>query len=156
MFYRRKFVAFSHPNSFLRESGKLYVLYMVAGVAAIPAGILYAILAVKGYGGWWSALAAIALGFWMAKEAWSYVERKLFAPAFSSSASGASATWSLGQVPAVAVVAIVLSLSPVAPFTRPIPITPQQPTGAGTVVTISADQPEQFTEQSVLTYEHGA
>ena len=85
-------MAFSHPNSFLRESYKLYVLYMVAGVAAIPAGVLYALLAVKGYGSWWTALLAIVLGFWLAKEAWRYVERRFFTPAFSPTTSGAVTT----------------------------------------------------------------
>jgi hypothetical protein len=90
MFYRGKFVALSHPNSFLRESGKLYLLYMLAGVSAIPAGALYAILAVKGYDGWLSALLAIALGFLMAISTWKYVERKFFTLEYNPAASANS------------------------------------------------------------------
>jgi hypothetical protein len=78
---------FSRLSSFLRESGKLYVLYLTAGIAAIPAGIIYAVLAVNGYDRWWTALPAIVLGFWMAKRMWKYVERKLIMLDYNSMAS---------------------------------------------------------------------
>ncbi len=139
-------MTFSHPKSFLRESGKLYVLYMVAGVAAIPAGALYAILAVKGYNGWWTALPAIVFGFWMAKEAWSFVERKLFTADFA--ASGQRATWFPAK-PTLAVADLTISRATVPPA-RPIPCKPQHQTGVGSVVT--SGQSEQFTQQPpVLT-----
>lgn len=67
-----------HLNSFLRESRKMYFLYLAAGVAAIPAGLIYALLAASGYERWWTAVSAIALGFWMARKTWKHIERKLF------------------------------------------------------------------------------
>jgi hypothetical protein len=150
MSYRRKFVSSSHPNSFLRESGKLYVLYMVGGVAAVPAGALYALLASKGFGQWWTALAAIVLGFWMAKEARDYVELKFFTRGFT--ASGASITWALTPAAATAVAALMLSLPPAARVVR-TPTNPLLPTGADTVATISVEEAGFCTEQRVLTIE---
>lgn len=139
----------SHLNSFLRDSGRLYTIYLAVGLAAIPGGVVYAVLAVKGYGGWWSALLAIVFAFWMAKEAWRYVERAFFTLEFT--ASGVVVTW---QVPATTVLVVLLWLPPMASLPRPVPITPRHPTEAGTVVTTG--QPEQLTEQPIMTCEHGA
>jgi hypothetical protein len=121
MFFRSKFVTkfrpSSHPSSFLREVGKLYILYMVAGVAAMPAGVLYAILRLKGYDGWLAAAGAIMLGLLIAKVAWSCVEWAVFTRYFV--ASGASTTWSLVPTTAIAVTSLMLSLPPTAlPLTR--------------------------------------
>jgi len=68
----------SRLSSFLRESGKLYVLYLAAGIAAIPAGVIYAFLVVTGYNRWWTVVPAIVLGFWMGRKAWKYVHGRLF------------------------------------------------------------------------------
>jgi len=62
----------------LREFRKLYVLYISAGIAAIPAGFIYALLAAKGYERPWTAISTIVLGFLMARQTWKYIERKFF------------------------------------------------------------------------------
>ncbi|PYU27283.1 MAG: hypothetical protein DMG32_07795 [Acidobacteria bacterium] len=64
----------------MRESGKLYILYLSAGVAAIPAGLIYALFAVNGYDRWWTAVPCIGLGFWMARETWKYLSLRLQKP----------------------------------------------------------------------------
>ena len=110
--------------------------YMVAGLAAIPAGALYAILSVEGYDRWWTALPAIVLGFSMAVKAWKYVDKKFFTLNFSPTASGASISWSLA--PAAVAVVIILSQAPTPCLRRSNPTQVHQRMGAGIVVTIFA------------------
>ena len=88
----------SRIGSFLREFGKLYILYMSAGAAAIPAGALYALLAAKGYDHWWTAVPAIILGLWMAKVAWKFVDRRFFTPSHNSTASAYTNIGAFGEV----------------------------------------------------------
>lgn len=145
MFYRRRFVTSSRLNLFLRESGKLYTLYMVAGAAAIPAGALYAILSVAGYGNWWSAILAIVVGLWMAEEAWRFVERTLFIRDFTL--SGASATWPLCPVSGAVAVGRMPLLSRSAPTATPLTRAVQL-AGTSTIVTTPVSQ---NAEHPVLT-----
>lgn len=63
---------------FWLERFRLYILYMSVGIVAIPAGIAYGILAVNGYDRWWTAILSIALGLWLGKMTWKYVDAKLF------------------------------------------------------------------------------
>jgi hypothetical protein len=100
-------VTYSVPNSFLREWGKGYALYVAAGLAAIPAGAAYAVLAVSGYKTWWTASLAVAIGFWCARLVWDYVEHRFFAQQLTP-----TLTWSFTIVPATAVAAIMLSCPP--------------------------------------------
>lgn len=55
---------------------KLYVRYMGVGVAAIPGGIVYGILAVNGYDRWWTVLPSIALGLALGRMIWKYLDSK--------------------------------------------------------------------------------
>ena len=165
MLSRRKFVKSLPLNSFLRESGRLYLLYMTAGIAAIPAVAIYAVLAAEGYRRWWTAVPAIALAFLMAVKAWQYVDRKLFTKESSVTASGM--TWSFNEVslgvpvplPATAVVAMIFSLTPATSPARPILRITQQPVPPGIVLTIPEGEIEpcsERTEKPELTYEYEA
>jgi membrane protein implicated in regulation of membrane protease activity len=51
-------------------------MYMVAGAAAIPAGILYAMLAVNGWERWWADLVILTGAVLMAHLAWRRIERR--------------------------------------------------------------------------------
>ena len=53
---------------------------MAVGVAAIPAGALYAFLAARGYESRWTILLAIIFGCVCARWAWKFVDRKFTAP----------------------------------------------------------------------------
>jgi len=64
--------------SLLSDFKSLYILYVSAGLAAIPAGLLYAIAALNGYDRWWVALFCIAIGLGSALKIWRIVEIKLF------------------------------------------------------------------------------
>jgi hypothetical protein len=55
-------VVSSEIMPFLREVRTLYILYMSVGIAAVPAGVLYGVLALKGFDRWWTALACVAIG----------------------------------------------------------------------------------------------
>lgn len=74
-------------GSFSRDAGKLYLLYLAAGLAAVPAGVAYALLAVNGYDRWWTALPAIALGLWTATRVWKFLEGKLYVKSPATAAS---------------------------------------------------------------------
>src|SRR5207245_11397627 len=80
IYYRSSCAMSSRLDSFLRESGKLYILYLSAGVAAIPAGLIYALFAVNGYDRWWSAVLCIGLGFLLAGGTWKYLSLRLQKP----------------------------------------------------------------------------
>lgn len=66
-------------RSFSRDTARLYCLYMVAGAASIPAGILYGYLAIHGMERWWTGLLAIGLGLASAAIAWRVSEQRLLA-----------------------------------------------------------------------------
>jgi membrane protease YdiL (CAAX protease family) len=74
-------------TSFWRDSRNLYVLYMVAGVAAIPAGLIYAILGAEGLDQWWSTVPLLALGVVSSLLAWSFFEKRWFPRQLSRSIS---------------------------------------------------------------------
>jgi hypothetical protein len=57
---------------------RFYILYMSVGVAAIPAGVLYGVLALKGYDRWWTALACVVIGLCCAIETSRVVRERLF------------------------------------------------------------------------------
>jgi hypothetical protein len=63
-------------TSFWRNYIKLYLQYMAVGVAAIPAGVLYAFLSSRGYETWLTALLAVAIGCVCARQAWQFVGRR--------------------------------------------------------------------------------
>ncbi len=67
----------SRVNSSLRDAGKLYLLYMAAGIAAIPAGIAYSLVHVAGMERWWTISPLLIVGFSSAIFAWRYCERSL-------------------------------------------------------------------------------
>lgn len=67
-------------TSFWRNYVKLYLQYMAVGVAAIPAGALYAFLASRGYESRWTALLAIIIGCLCSRLAWKFVDRQFAAP----------------------------------------------------------------------------
>ena len=64
--------------SFWRDLRNLYVLYMVSAVAAVPAGLIYAILAMKHLDRWWTTVPLLALGLASALLAWSHCHRNWF------------------------------------------------------------------------------
>jgi hypothetical protein len=68
----------SLANSSLREAGKVYLLYIAAGVAAVPAGVAYSLLVVSGWERWWTVLPLLGTGFAMALLLWRLLERRLF------------------------------------------------------------------------------
>jgi membrane protease YdiL (CAAX protease family) len=72
-------------HSSFRNEARLYLLYVVAGAAAIPAGIVYAVLVATGWERWWTVVPLLAVGLGTALFAWRYVEKKYlgkrFAPA---------------------------------------------------------------------------
>jgi hypothetical protein len=121
----------SQITSFLRESGKLYILYMSAGVAAIPAGVLYALLAVKGYDHWWTAVPAIIFGLWTAKRAWKFVDRRFFAIDYSTTASAYTNLDALGEVQIEAQATVLHFYSPNGLLAAEL--------GSGSAVTAMAD-----------------
>lgn len=70
-------------TSFWRDLGKLYALYMLAGLATIPAGVVYALLVNQSWERWWSVLLVLALATVLAKSAWAYFHKRLFPAADS-------------------------------------------------------------------------
>lgn len=60
----------------LARIGRTYAMYMVVGAAAIPAGILYALLAVNGWERWWADVAILAAGLAAAHFTWRLIERR--------------------------------------------------------------------------------
>ena len=63
-------------HSSFRNEARPYLLYVAAGVAAIPAGISYAILATKGLERWWTVVPLLALGLATALLVWKRLERQ--------------------------------------------------------------------------------
>lgn len=59
----------------LRNIGRAYAMYMVVGAAAIPAGLVYATLAVTGRDRWWADLLILAVGLIAGHFAWRLVKR---------------------------------------------------------------------------------
>jgi uncharacterized membrane protein len=67
-------------TSFWRDRSNLYVLYVIAGIAAVPAGLIYAILAASGRDHWWTTFPLLAAGLVSALLARQYYERRLVLP----------------------------------------------------------------------------
>jgi hypothetical protein len=65
-------------GSSLRETGKFYALYGIAGIAAIPAAVAYSLLHIAGLERWWTVLPLLALGVCAGLWAWRYCERRLY------------------------------------------------------------------------------
>ncbi|HTC63609.1 MAG TPA: hypothetical protein VK709_12260 [Candidatus Saccharimonadales bacterium] len=65
-------------TSFLRDAGKHCLQYAVVGVAAMPAGLAYALLAISGYQGWWTVVPSVAFGLFSATVAWGWLQKKLY------------------------------------------------------------------------------
>ena len=59
-----------------RDETKLYLLYLAAGVASVPAGICYALLAAKGWERWWTVVPLLAFGLATALFTWKHLEKK--------------------------------------------------------------------------------
>jgi len=74
-------------TSFWREAGRTYLLYMAAGVGAIPAGVIYAVLAANGWERGWTTIPLLLVGVGMAMTAWKFAERR-WLPAISTTVSG--------------------------------------------------------------------
>lgn len=55
---------------------RTYAMYIVVGAAAIPAGILYALLAVNRWERWWADLAILACGLLTGHFTWRSIERR--------------------------------------------------------------------------------
>ena len=64
-------------TSFWPETRRTYFLYMIAGAAAIPAGVVYAALAADGWDRWWTTLPLLAAGVFCALLAWRHFEKHL-------------------------------------------------------------------------------
>lgn len=64
-------------NSLLSKTIDTYILYLSAGVGAIPAAALYALAAAFGLDRWWVIVLSLALGLACAMKAWRFVQLKL-------------------------------------------------------------------------------
>ncbi|SRR6266513_376741 len=110
-------------KSFLRDEGKLYLLYVAAGIAAIPAGICYAIVAANGWERWWTVAPLLAFGLVSALFAWTYLEKKfasrIAVPAVSAASNAQGPAFGLravGGVAAVASIAVLCTHLPNRPY----------------------------------------
>jgi hypothetical protein len=64
----------------LREWGRLYILFMSVGFSAIPVGIAYGFLSIKGYDSLWVAALAVTCGLLLGLASWKFVDSKFFGP----------------------------------------------------------------------------
>lgn len=76
-------------SSWLRETTKLYVRYLIAGAASIPAGIAYAYLAMHNGESWVAVFVLIVAGLVLAMIGWRVSER-FFRPEQELSVAGAN------------------------------------------------------------------
>ncbi len=65
-------------TSFWRDSSNLFVLYVMAGIAAVPAGTVYALLAAGGWDRWWTTFPLLSVGVGSALLTWSFCEKRWF------------------------------------------------------------------------------
>ena len=63
-------------TSWSRETGRLYLKYMAAGLAAIPAGIIYGLLAMAGWERPWTVILILALGVSSALCVCGFIEKR--------------------------------------------------------------------------------
>jgi hypothetical protein len=66
-------------SSWWLDTGRLYARYTVAVAASIPAGVVYAYLAVNKLDRWWAAAALLVIGLGLATAGWR-ISEYLFAP----------------------------------------------------------------------------
>jgi hypothetical protein len=65
---------------FLRDCAKVYLMYMIVGIAAVPAGAVYGFLVLNGYDRWWTATICVSLGVVSGAWAWARVRNRLYRP----------------------------------------------------------------------------
>ena len=73
---RRSNAAAMKNSSWLNSFKRTYAMYMTAGAAAIPAGVVYALLSVNRWERWWSDLLVLAAGLLTAHLVWRYINRR--------------------------------------------------------------------------------
>ena len=66
----------ARKTSFWREVRRTYLLYMIAGTAAIPAALIYAVLAANGWERPWASILLLLVGVATALTAWRFAERR--------------------------------------------------------------------------------
>lgn len=68
----------------LRDWRRMSLLYLAVGLAFVPAGLLYALAGLAGWGNWLVAAVCLGFGFVMAHLVWAKLEGRLTAGARSS------------------------------------------------------------------------
>jgi len=63
----------------LRDWNTMFLLYLAVGLAFVPAGLLYALAELVGWGNWLVAAVCLGLGFLVAHFVWAKLERHLTA-----------------------------------------------------------------------------
>lgn len=64
--------------SWLREAGKFYLMYLAVGLAFIPFGLVYGLLALKEWNHPLAGLILLGGGFLTARSVWERVHKRLF------------------------------------------------------------------------------
>ncbi len=67
--------------SWLHDWRTMFLLYLAVGLAFVPAGLLYALAGLVGWGNWFVAAVCLGFGFLMAHVVWTKLERRLTAGA---------------------------------------------------------------------------
>jgi hypothetical protein len=55
----------------------MFLLYLAVGLAFVPAGLLYALVGLLGWGNWLVAAVCLGFGFLVAHVVWTKLERRL-------------------------------------------------------------------------------
>jgi hypothetical protein len=55
----------------------MFLLYLAVGLAFVPAGLLYALVGLVGWGNWLVAAVCLGFGFLMVHVVWTKLERRL-------------------------------------------------------------------------------
>lgn len=66
-----------HSAFWLRESGRMFLLYLAVGAAFVPSGLVYALFALAGWNHWLVAVLLLGAGFLTAHFVWGSLERRL-------------------------------------------------------------------------------
>jgi hypothetical protein len=66
----------SRTASWLHETKRLMLLYLAAGVFLVPAGILYAVLVLAGWGSIWLAILCLSIGLLTVRLVWRALDRQ--------------------------------------------------------------------------------
>ena len=80
----------------LKSFRRTYGMYMVVGLAAIPAGIIYAILAVNGFERWWTDVLVLIVGVLTAHAAWRSLTRRMHPTGTAARSATDSVTYAPG------------------------------------------------------------